>query len=465
MNYYLAVDIGASSGRHVIGYLDEGKIVEEEIFRFPTHSKQIGEKWVWECDALAENVIKGMEICKQRGRVPKMMGIDAWGADYVLLDQNGDLLCNAADYRDEMALVEMMFKADGIIPYAEYYEKTGIGRMPIDTIYQLMALQDKHPEILEKAGILLMIPSFINYRLTGIVKQEYTSAVTTGLINAKTQRWDKGIIRALGFSVGIFTELHAPGAVVGGLSEEVRNRVGFDCRVVLPAAHDTAGAFFAIPAEDKNSVSVSSGTWSILGIINDKPLNTPAAMAAGFTNEGAYPKQYRLSKNIIGMFMLEMIRDNLGGKHDYAQLIEMAEAADEIDSVIDMGNIMYLIVPDMISAIKEDCSQSGQRVPGTGGEVLRVFFNSLVSYYAKTIKELEEVTNRKFSSFNIVGGGSLNDYVNKLSAQATGLPVLAGPAQATITGNLMCQMIAGGDLPDVAAAKAACARTFPAKRF
>lgn len=465
MNYYLAIDIGAASGRHMLGYVENGKIVEEEIFRFDTHSKQKGEKWVWECGALVENVIKGMEVCKQLGKIPKMMGIDTWGADYVLLDKKGDLLCNAADYRDEMALVEMMFEADSIVPYARYYERTGIGRMPIDTIYQLMVLQRRHPGVFVNAGTFLMIPSFINYKLTGIVKQEYTSAVTTGLVNAKTQTWDQDTIHAMEFPFDIFTELHAPGETVGGLCEEVKNRVGFDCAVVLSAAHDTASAFFAIPSADKTSVSVSSGTWSILGIVNDRPVNTPAAMAAGFTNEGAYPKQYRLSKNIIGMFMLEMIRANLGGKHDYAQLIEMAQEASEMNSVIDMSNIMYLVATDMIAAIKDACSESGQRVPRTDGEVLQVFFHSLVSYYAKTIKELEEVTGRKFTSFNIVGGGSLNDYVNELAAKTTGLPVLAGPAEATVTGNLMCQMIAGGEFEGIDDAKAACAETFPLKHF
>jgi len=465
MDYYLAIDIGAASGRHMIGYIDNGKIIEEEIFRFDTHSEKKGDKWIWECEALVENVIKGMEVCKQLGKIPTMLGIDAWGADYVLLDRNGDLLCNAADYRDEMTLVEMMFEADNIIPYDEYYKRTGIARMPIDTIYQLMLLQKRYPEVLEKAGTLLMIPSFINYKLTGIVKQEYTSAVTTGLINANTQRWDHDTIKALGLPIDIFTELYAPGEFVGRLSEEVIKRVGFDCSVVLPAAHDTASAFFAIPSTDNNSVSVSSGTWSILGIVNDKPLNSPEAMAAGLTNEGAYPKQYRLSKNIIGMFMFESIRRNLGGKQDYLQLIKMAQQADEIKSVVDMSNLMFLIVPDMIGAIKEACIESGQKVPETAGEVLQVFFNSLVSYYEKTIKDIEEVTGRKFKSFNIVGGGSLNDYLNLLAAKTTGLPVLAGPSEATITGNLMCQMIAGGEFAGIDDAKTACAETFPVKRF
>ncbi len=465
MNYYLAVDIGASSGRHMLGYLENDKITEEEIFRFNTHSKLVGENWVWECEALVENVIKGMEACRDLGKIPKMIGIDAWGADYVLLDRNGELLCNAADYRDEMALVGMMFELENTIPYAAYYKKMGIGRMPIDTIYQLMALKNSHPELLEKAGAVLMIPSFINYRLTGTIKQEYTSAVTTGLVNATTQKWDRDTIEKLGFPVDAFTGLYAPGEIVGCLSKEVQERVGFDCTVVLPAAHDTASAFLAVPRKDQHGVSVSSGTWSILGIVNDRPVTTPAAMEAGFTNEGAYPRQYRLSKNIIGMYMLETIRGNLGGKHDYAQLIEMAREAEQITSVIDMNNIMYLVAPDLIAAIKDDCSQSGQQVPQTDGEVLQVFFHSLVTCYAKTIKDLEGVTGRNFTSFNIVGGGSLNKYVNELAVQATGLPVLAGPPEATVTGNLMAQMIAGGEFANIDEAQAACARTFPSRRF
>lgn len=465
MDYYLAVDLGASSGRLVLGHIENNKIMTEEIYRFVTHGKQKGDKWAWDCNVLVENIIIGMEMCKQQGKIPKMIGIDTWGADYVLLDKEGEVLCNASDYRDEMAFFGMMLEADRIIPYAEYYQRTGIGRLPIDTIYQLMALQSQHPEVLEKAGSLLMISTFINYKLTGVIKEEYTTAVTTGLINAKTQTWDMETIERIGFPADIFTKLYAPGEIVGRLCESVKRRVGFDCDVVLPASHDTSSAFLAVPSTDKDSVSVSNGTWSIIGIISEQPINTPSAMAAGFTNEGAYPKRYRLSKNIVGMFMLEMIRTNLGGNIRYDELIKMAENAGNIQSVIDMSNLMYLLATDMIAAIKDDCSKSGQQVPQTSGEVLKVFFQSLAAYYARAIRELEEIMGKKFTALNIVGGGSRNDYMNKLVAKTISMPVIAGPAEATILGNLMCQMIAGREFPDIDAAKSACAESFPVKHF
>lgn len=465
MQYYLAVDIGATSGRHILAHLEDGKLITEEVYRFQTHSAQKHGAWVWECEALAENVIKGMAACKEPGKIPAMMGVSTWGADYVLLDRQGKVLGDAADYRDEMALVNMLFESDKILSPTDYFARTGIGRMPFDTIYQLMGVQRMYPHVLEQAGALLMVPSFINYRLTGVICEEYTNAVTTGLISAATQTWDEETIRAMGFPRDIFMELNAPGKIVGPLSEAVQAQVGFNCNVVLTASHDTTSAFFAVPSHDPDSVTVSSGTWSILGIVNEKPLTTPETMAAGFTNEGAYPKRFRLSKNIVGMFVLEKLRSQLSQDATYDDIVAMAQSAGNIRSVVDLTNLMYLLAEDMAEAIKTECAETGQQVPQTDGEVFRVFFHSLVTHYSRAVEALEQITGRSFTSFNIIGGGSRNDYVNRLAADALGIPVHAGPPEATVAGNLICQMIAGGEISGIEEAADVCAASFAVKHY
>ena len=456
MKYYLAVDIGATSGRHILAHLENGRLVTEEVYRFRTHSTQKHGAWTWECETLVENVIKGMEECGRLGKIPAAMGISTWGADYVLLDKNGEVLGDASDYRDEMALVNLLFESDKIMSPEEYFKRTGIGRMPFDTVYQLMGVQRMYPGVLEKTGTMLMIPSFINYKLTGNICEEYTAAVTTGLLNSETQTWDEDTIHLMGFPREIFTEISAPGKTVGNLCEEVKTRVGYDLKVLLVPSHDTTSAFSAVPSSDPDSVTVSSGTWSILGIVNEKPLTTLETMEAGFTNEGAYPKCYRLSKNIVGMFVFEKLRTELCPDAGYDEIIAVAKDAGEIKSVIDLTNLMYLLAEDMAEAIRKECAETGQQFPKTDGEVFQVFFYSLVTHYRRAVEALEKITGRTFTSFNIIGGGSRNAYINAMAAKELGIPVYAGPPEATVTGNLICQMIANGEIADLEEARKVC---------
>ena len=465
MKYYLAIDMGATTGRHILAHLEDGKIVTEEIYRFRTYSKRRNDSWIWECDDLVEKVLEGLMECKKQGKIPSTMGISTWGADFVLLDKQGNLLGDAISYRDEMAMVNMLFEADNIMSPEDYFCRTGIGRMPFDSIYQLMAIQRAFPDVLPKTGTFLMLPSYIIYRLTGKITAEYTSCVTTGLMNSTTQTWDDETISLMDFPREIFIDIDDPGYIIGSLCEEVQEKLGFDTQVVLVPGHDTTSAFSAVPSKDPDSVTVSSGTWSLLGVVNDKPLSTREAMEAGFTNEGAYPKRYRLEKKIVGMFVLEKLRRELCPEASYEEIIEMAKSAEHIDSVIDLRNLMYLLAESMKEAIEKDCADSGQRIPETTEEFFQVFFHSLVVHYKRAIEELEEVTGRHFTSFNIIGGGSQNVYINTLAAKILGIPVYAGPTEATVTGNLICQLLATGELAGQAEGVALSAKSYPVDEY
>ena len=292
MNEHLAIDIGASSGRHVLGRVEGGRIALEEVYRFENSQVRRNGHDCWDPEALAQAVLKGLARCRERGRIPATVGIDTWGVDFVLLDAEGRPCSDMVAYRDARtegadALVE------AAVPRAELYARCGIQKMPFNTVYQLAALRREHPEQLARAARLLMVPDYLNYVLTGRMANEYTNATTTSLVNARTRDWDWEVIDRLGLPRRIFGKLEMPGASLGGLTEEVRRAVGFDAQVVLPATHDTGSAFLAVPARDDRAVYISSGTWSLLGVENAEPITTDASREANFTNEGGAWFRYR----------------------------------------------------------------------------------------------------------------------------------------------------------------------------
>lgn len=464
MSYYLAVDIGATSGRHILSHIENGKIITEEIYRFNTHSAKKNSKWVWECEKLFENIVKGMKECARIGKIPDYVGVDSWGADYVLLDKSGEVLTDAAQYRSEAAMLLASLRSKRIMPTEKYYELTGISKTPVDTIYQLIVLKKKHGDVFKKASRLMMIPSFINYKLTGNICEEYNSSVTTGLVNAKTKSFDKDLIDRLGFPQELFGELHSPGKIVGTLKDEIKKEVGYDCKVALVPSHDTSSAFLASPSDYKDSITISSGTWSIFGIENDAPVTTREALKAGFTNEGTYKTTSRLSKMVVGMFILESLKSEMNNP-TYEKMIEMAREAEKIKSVIDLNDLTLTLSSNMSRSIKLRCFMHGQRVPSTDGELLQVFFHSMAVTYAKLLKDLENITGRTYKAIHIVGGGSRNGYINELTRKETGLPVYAGPAEATVAGNLLSQMLTSGEFENMKQAKEACARSFEIKEY
>lgn len=313
--YYLAIDIGASSGRHILGHMEDGKMVLEEIYRFPNGmQKQDGEK-VWDIEALFEAVLAGMKKCRELGKIPVSVGIDTWAVDFVLLDKDDQRIGNAVAYRDDRTkgMDEEVYRT---VPEEELYASTGIQKQIFNSIYQLMAWKKKKPEQLEKAETLLMIPDYLNFLLSGVKAQEYTNATTTQLVNPETGDWNREMIQKLGYPEKIFLPIREPGTVIGRLKKEIQEQVGFDCEIVLPATHDTGSAVVAVPSNEEHVLYISSGTWSLMGTELKEADCGTEAMQHNFTNEGGYNRRYRFLKNIMGLWMDSVCtkRNRRGGK-------------------------------------------------------------------------------------------------------------------------------------------------------
>ncbi len=477
MRYYLAIDIGASSGRHILGHVDGGKLVLEEMFRFDNKQLRKDGHDCWDMDNLWQGILGGLKACKAAGKIPHTVGIDTWAVDYVLLDENDQVIGDAVAYRDSRT-EGMKEVVNATISAEELYSRAGIQYQPFNTIYQLTALKREHPEQLEKAKWMLMIPEYFNFLLTGVKKNEYTNASSTNLVHAEKKTWDLEVIEKLGLPTGIFHELAVPGTVLGGLTEAVQREVGFDTTVILPATHDTGSAFLAVPARDDNAVYLSSGTWSLLGVENEHAITNMASMAQNFTNEGGAWYRYRYLKNIMGLWMIQSIRRELNGvayvqgkenrtaatkQWSFPDLIAEARASSDFGSIVDVNRDCFLAPESMIGAIKDECKRTNQPVPETVGEIMQCVYTSLSLCYRDAIASLQELTGKHYTSINIVGGGCQDMYLNERTAQATGLPVFAGPVEGTAIGNLIVQMIAGGDLENLQAARDAIRRSFEIK--
>ncbi len=466
-NSYLAIDIGASSGRHILGHVEEGKLVLEEVYRFDNRQVSRGGHDCWDMDNLWSGILGGLKACRDLGKIPETIGIDTWAVDFVLLDEADRMVGDAVAYRDGRTK-GMDEAVDAILPPSELYASTGIQRMNINTIYQLMALKKEHPEQLEQARSLLMIPDYFNFRLTGVKKQEYTCATSTSLVNAAAKTWDREIIARLGLPDRLFGELSVPGTVVGELSPEIQAEVGFNATVILPATHDTGSAFLAVPARDDHAVFLSSGTWSLLGVENEVPITSEASREQNFTNEGGAWYRYRYLKNIMGLWMIQSIRRELNGvayvegrvsryatgrTWSFPDLIEAARGAEEFPSVVDADDDRFLAPESMIDAIKGYCAESGQLVPESVGEIMQCVYRSLARCYRVAIEGLSLLTGKTYTSINIVGGGCQDMYLNAMTARATGLPVFAGPVEGTAIGNLAVQLIAAGEVASLQEAR------------
>ena len=403
--YYLAVDIGASSGRHILGHMENGKMVLEEIYRFENGMVKKDGELCWEFDRLFQEIKNGLKKCKEIGKIPVSMGVDTWGVDFVLLDKNDNVLGNTVGYRDHRTegMDKEVYKA---ISLKDLYARTGIQKADYNTIYQLMAVKKKHPEYLEQAETLLHVPDYFHFLLTGQKTCEYTEATTGQLVSPITKDWDYELIDMLGYPRKMFQKLIMPGTGIGHLSDKIREEVGFDLEVVAPATHDTGSAVLAVPANDDDFIYISSGTWSLMGIERKEADCSEKSCEMNFTNEGGYAGRFRYLKNIMGLWMIQSVRHEVNDAYSFAEICAMAEEAKDFPSRVDANDECFLSPDNMTEEVKDYCRRTGQKVPETLGEIATVIYTSLAECYAKTAKELEEMTGRTYSRIHIVGGGS-----------------------------------------------------------
>lgn len=432
MTYYLAIDIGASSGRHILGCIEDGKLHLEEIYRFENGMADSENGLIWDIEALTSEVINGIAKCKEIGKIPTSVAIDTWGVDYVLLDENEKEILPVYAYRNT--------RHDGVqdspefpFTFEELYSKCGIQRLSFNTVYQLFcdvkcgrAVGAKH---------FLMIPDYLAYRLTGVMKNEYTIASTSSMVNAKTKEWDSEIIEKLGLDREMFLPLALPGSVTGEFTKEIANKVGFTSTVVSAPSHDTAAAVAACPI-DASSAYISSGTWSLFGTENSFPVLSEEAQKENFTNEGGVEYRFRFLRNIMGMWLFQNVRRNIGKKYTYDEMMHMAMESS-FTKIIDVNDASLSAPENMISAVNRLAGYDSMPL----GDTLSCIYHSLAAMYADCVNVIETITGKTLDNIFIVGGGSKDRYLNALTARYTGKKVIIGLGEATATGNLAAQIM------------------------
>lgn len=462
--YYLAVDIGASSGRHMLATYNDGKMTLEEVYRFENGMDDHNGKKTWDTDRLFKEIISGMIQCKKIGKVPVSMSIDTWAVDYVLLDDKDRRIGDAYGYRDSRTdnIENEVYK---IISEESLYKRTGIQKQKFNTIYQLMADKVKEPERLKNAKTFLMLPDYFQFLLTGLKASEYTNATSTQLVDPHTKQWDYELIDMLKLPRDIFGGLKAPGTVLGTLSKDIQSRVGFDTKVVMCASHDTASAVMAVPEISDNVLYISSGTWSLMGTELKMADCDDNSRKYNFTNEGGYDYRFRYLKNIMGLWMIQSVRHEYNDKYSFGELCDMAMSEDGFSSRVDVNDESFLAPDSMITAVRQFCENNNENVPDTPSQIAAVIYKSLADSYKDTMLQIQNNLNTSYDAIHVIGGGSNAEYLNHLTADATGVRVMAGPSEATAIGNIMAQMLAFNVFDNLTAARQCIKRSFDIKEY
>ncbi|MCO6452868.1 MAG: rhamnulokinase [Caldilineales bacterium] len=470
MGKYIAVDIGAESGRVIVGLLGEGKLELQEVHRFANGPVRVMGHLHWDVLHLFDEIKRGLaRAAQEHGDDFVSVGIDTWAIDYGLLDANGQLLGNPFAYRD--ARTEgMMEQAFHHIPQRQIFEQSGgIQFLSVNTLYQLLAMVKAGSPQLTLAQDFLLMPDLLHFWLTGVRACEYTNATTTQCYDSLAGEWSAPILDALGIPKHIFPHVIHPGTVLGPLLPEVAEEVGVaSLKVVAPATHDTASAVVAVPAADENFAWLSSGTWSLLGAIHDKAIITEEALAYNISSYGGAGGMVLPWKNIMGLWLVQECRRAWakgGDEYSYDDLTRMAASAKPFLAILDPDHPSFLAPPDMPEAIRSYCRESGQRAPETHGEIIRTALESLALRYRWVIEKLDIVLKRKTETLHIVGGGSQNQLLNQFAADATQLPVITGPVEATAIGNVAVQAVASGELESLADAREMIRQTFAVETF
>lgn len=461
----IAIDIGASSGRIITGTLQNGKILIREIFRFKNSIVHIGEHDYWDIDAIFRNIKLGLGMIAAENQEVQSIGIDTWGVDYVLLDEQNQRLSPVFSYRDhrtDHALQEYFSK----IEPGRVYAKTGIQFQQYNTIYQLQEHVKFQEEIRERARDFLMVPDYLNYLLCGKKTVEFTNATTTQLFNVHNHEWDEELIKATGLSKEIFPEVVEAGTILGAISKEIQVETGLpEIKVIAPATHDTGSAVVSVPSLTDDFAYISSGTWSLMGIESRSPICTEKAGQCNFTNEGGVFRTYRVLKNIMGLWLIQEAQRKDANTYGFEELESMAQRAEPFKSLINPNHPRFLNPENMIEEIRSFCMETNQPVPDTAGEIARCIFESLAFQYRKVLAELRDIQSQAINRIHIIGGGSRNKLLNQLCADFTGCEVLAGPVEATALGNLAVQFIALGELESLIKAREVILDSFEVESY
>lgn len=454
MKQYLAIDIGASSGRHIVGRIRDGKIETQEVYRFANGAETEDGHLIWNIQSLFAEVKKGIAAAVAACGAIDSFSIDTWGVDYVLMEGGREIMpCYA--YRDGRT-EEAVEKVHGILPFEALYEKTGIQFQPFNTVYQLYA--DKLAGRLQRATDFLMLPEYLLYRLTGRKVCEYTNATTTGLVNAQTHVYDKDIAAALGLPARLFDkEILQPGAAVGPLKEEIAAEVGCSMTAVLCATHDTASAVLAAPiGTGFDAPYISSGTWSLLGIEQRTAHTDADSLANNFSNEGSIGNTFRWQKNIMGLWMLQSARRELG--MDFAEAEKLARKS-ACGALVDCNDESFLAPESMCAAVRAKAGDLSD------GELLYCIYASLAHCYKEALDAMGAKLGAKCRTLNVIGGGSRDAFLNELTAGTAGVKVIAGPAEATAIGNLLVQAVACGELRGIGEGREIVKNSFPLRIY
>ncbi len=433
---FLAIDIGASSGRHMLGERVNGKIELKEVYRFKNGPKTKGNHLCWNGEQLFSDIIAGMKKCGEMGVIPECVAIDCFGVDFVLLDENDKLIGDTVSYRDDRTLA-IRDEVHSIISEEELFNRTGIAYQPFNTLYQLYAVKKETPEDLKRAKTYLMLPEYFNFRLSGVKMNEFTNASTTMMVNVDTREYDTELLEMLGIPTSIFGKLNMPSTVVGDLLPEIQEEVGYNCKVVLAASHDTGSAVMTVPNED-DAIYISSGTWSLMGVLLNKPYCSIDAKKAGFTNEGAFDGKVRFLKNITGFWVIQQLREQIPINESFGEMCEMAEKSG-YSTPIDINSELLFTPENMEEAVLTQLANQGAPKPKNVAELLGAVYHGMANSYKQAVIELEKLTGKNYKTIYIIGGGSLNVFVNKLTEEYTGKKVVPGEVEATAIGNILAQ--------------------------
>ena len=467
---FFAVDLGATSGRTIAGFITDGKVKLEELTRFPNNLIETGGHFYWDIYALYFEIIKGLKLVARRGLKIESIGIDTWGVDFVCIGDDGALLRNPIAYRDPYTFGAMDEYFANAVSKEEVYRATGIQFMNFNSLFQLYVMKRDGNSALKNASKILFVPDALSWMLTGKAVCEYTIASTSQLLNPVTKDLDEKLLGSLGLERGMFGEMVMPGHKIGVLTEEVQKMTGLGAvPVIAVAGHDTASAVAAVPAKDEHFAYLSSGTWSLMGIETKEPIINELSYKRNFTNEGGVEGTTRFLKNICGMWLLERCRKEWGddAPADYGTLLSEAMKVEAFRSIINPDDEMFANPSNMQQAIKDYCAKTGQHVPVPEGyaEICRCIFESLALRYRQVAGYLKEMASFPIDTLHIIGGGSLNDYLNQFTANATGLTVLAGPQECTALGNIMLQAKAAGEVGDIFDMRRIIADSIMMKRF